>query len=141
MGNQIQIKTLTNFTIFFKQCVKPSFRLDVDGVFIIGTFYVTSQDFGRDYQLLLGYDYLMTNKIILNFEDKTVTVKNKNIKLNFAKIRSQGHMNNFTSLLTNDENQEQTFQPNSEENSKNSKKNRISHKKIVLANTLQNIFF
>lgn len=49
LDNRVKIKTLTNSTISFKQCMKLAFGLE--SVFTMGSFYITNQ-------LLSGYDCL-----------------------------------------------------------------------------------
>lgn len=75
MRNQIRIQTLTNSQITFKQCIRMYFRLE-------GTFYVTNKDFGGKYQLLMGYDFLKENHMILDFEEKCLKFKGETIALN-----------------------------------------------------------
>lgn len=129
--NQVKIQTLTNSTIAFKQCIKLTFKLD--NVFVSGAFYVTNSDFGRDYNMLLGFDFLKTNKIILDFEDKTMKLKNKNIALHFLKDTVQGQINNLTpSLISKNATQESQDTNIKKQRCKN-KKRRISRKNIVSA--------
>lgn len=139
LANQIQIKTLTDSAIYFKQCVKMSFRLE--GVFTTGTFYITSKDFGRKYQLLLGYDFLKNNKMILNFDDKTLQFKNKKIKLQFNMNDNTMGINNLTTKEIS-VNGERTSETNNKSKlkSKNKKKKIKSFRdKMKFAKTIENV--
>lgn len=135
LSNHIKIQTLTNSTIAFKQCVKLTFRLE--NIFVSGAFFVTNRDFGRDYNMLLGFDFLKTNKIILDFEDKTMKLKNKNIALHFSTDETQGQINNVTPSTVNLNNNQQELHNNEEFPKRKKKKRFLSRKNIISAKISQ----
>lgn len=139
LGNQIQIQTLTNSKIYFKQCIKLAFRLQ--GSYTTGTFYVTNKDFGRRYQILLGYDYLRSNNMVLDFKNKTLNFKHIKIKLNVPEEDTTLQVNNLT---LSSENKPDNNTPNSQRENNNSEDSEIQSKSIkkrnMYAKTVANIF-
>lgn len=79
LGNRIRINTFDGGNIPFKKCVKITFKLN--NIFTTGTFYVTNENFKGNYKVLLGYDYLKNNHMILDLQQSCLIVKNTKIPL------------------------------------------------------------
>lgn len=79
LANRVTIHTFDNSVIPFRQCIKITFKINNE--FVTGTFYVTSHNFQGDYKMLLGFDFLKKNRMILNFDKKTLKLKNTEIAL------------------------------------------------------------
>lgn len=81
LSRQVNIHALNNSVIPFRQCIKIKFKLNK--VFTTGTFYIASDTFDRRYNLLLGYDYLQQNKMLLDCHKHTLKFKNMEIPLHY----------------------------------------------------------
>lgn len=80
LGNQIRIQSFNGNSIPFKSCVKLSFK--INNTFTSGTFYVTNKNFNGNYKMLMGFDYLKNNQMIINLQNKSLKFKNTEVKLN-----------------------------------------------------------
>lgn len=134
LSSNVKIQTLTNSSISFKQCIKLSFKLE--NTFVTGTFYITNEDFGRDYNVLLGFDFLKNNKILLDCDTQIMKLKNKNIKLHFIEPDSCDIVNaiNVTNTFSQD------VQDVNENNIKNTKRKfskNISTAKLTESHIIQ----
>ena len=79
LSRSVKIHTLDNHVIPFKSCIKIRFRLN--GIFVTAIFYVLMHDFNKNYNVILGYDFLKNNKMILDCETKSLKFKNTKIPL------------------------------------------------------------
>lgn len=80
LGHRIRIQSFSGTTIPFNHCIQLSFKLQ--NAFTSGTFYVTENNFTASYNMLLGYDYLKTNQMVIDIEKKLLKFKNVKIPLN-----------------------------------------------------------
>lgn len=79
LSRQVKIFTLDNTNIPFRQCVKINFKLNQ--TFVTGVFYVSHKNFQKEYDTILGYDFLKFNRMILDCDRKTLNFKNESIRL------------------------------------------------------------
>lgn len=112
LGNRITIQSFDNSKISFRHCIKLTFK--INNIFTTGTFYVTSKSFQGDYDMLLGYDYLKINRMILDFNEKALRFKNTRLSLEPQKDKDYNsqinvlHKNNDNTVVTNKSNKGNT---------------------------------
>lgn len=82
LANPIKVTILSNKTIPFKHGAK--FKFQNYNYFLNSKFYVTHEEFDKNYQIILGYDFSKSNKIVMDFENNTLKFNNVEIKLNLS---------------------------------------------------------
>ena len=92
LSRNVRIHTLNNSTIPFKSCIKINFKLG--GVYVTGHFYVTTQDFPQNYQMIMGYDFLKENIMTLDCYKRQL--KFKHVQLDLNNITSSDDKNQQT---------------------------------------------
>lgn len=80
LANQVNIQSFNGTSIPFKNCIKMSFKLQ--NSFTYGTLYVTTKNFIGKNKMLLNYDFLKNNQMVINLQKQTLKLKNTTIKLN-----------------------------------------------------------
>ena len=79
LSRQVRIHALNNASIPFTKCVKLTFK--INNIFVTGSFYVTNYEYQKSYNMLIGYDFLKINKIILDCNRNVLQLKNTQIPL------------------------------------------------------------
>lgn len=78
VSRSVKIKTLDQSTIPYSSAVNLKFKISTK--WFNNLFFVTQQGWNSKYSIILGYDFLQRNKIILNAASKELIVDNVYIK-------------------------------------------------------------
>ena len=121
LSRNVRIHTLNNSTIPFISCIKIKFKLG--GVYVTGYFYVTTQDFPQEYQMIMGYDFLKENLMVLDCNSRKLNFRHVELSLNTLENANHSHKQEDNSISqTNVNNCAQKdigIQNKHEDNSKN----------------------
>lgn len=74
LSRAVKIKTLDGSEIPYLATVKLKFK--IEGKWFENVFYITQNDWNSKYNMILGYDFLQNNKIMLDAENKQLIVNN-----------------------------------------------------------------
>ena len=118
LSRSVNIHTLNNQTIPFRNCIQITFK--VENIFVTGTFYVTQNVIQRPYKMIIGFDFLKHNKITLDFTNSTLKLKNSQINFN--------QPNTYTLNNNLNMNQIQTKQSHTEHNNSSNSSHTNIHK-------------
>lgn len=99
LSRRVNIVTFENGRIPFKQCAEIKFK--IHSHFVKGIFYITEHNFNKSYGMLLGYDFLKDNKIILNLEEASLLLNGQKIAFNASENQEKKEEINNISMNDN----------------------------------------
>ena len=79
VATSVSIKTISGGNINFHSCKK--IPVTFGNKILLQSFFITSRDLTSDYQCIIGYDFLVANKIIIDIDRSIVKSRNTEVKI------------------------------------------------------------
>lgn len=91
ISRSVKIRTIDNSSIPYLSAVNLKFK--IQNKWFSNVFFVTKNDWSSNYQIILGYDFIQKNKILIDSANNRIIMDNT--KLNFLNQNSDRVLNNI----------------------------------------------